>query len=155
MHCARVLAGELLHEGLHARESAWKTQEKCGSIAYLWNLIGVEVQQQLLLVVTAQKHDLFRGAGRQNALDCRPQELEHAGSVEEEAAAQTFWVKILRVELFLKILLKTQFRFRFGGIHLQALDGLNAPVDVAAVEIQHPRKAREKARDTCCPCRIR
>ena len=85
------------------RESAWKTQEKCGSIAYLWNLIGVEVQQQLLLVVTAQKHDLFRGAGRQNALDCGPQELEHAGSVEEEAAAQTFWVKVLRVELVLKI----------------------------------------------------
>jgi hypothetical protein len=40
--------------------------------------------------------------------------------------------------------LKEHFGFHCGGIHLQALDGLDAPVDVAAVEIQYPRKAREK-----------
>ncbi len=54
---------------------------------YLRNLIGAEIKQELLLVVATEEHDLLGSARRQDALYGRPKKLEHAGCVEEEAAA--------------------------------------------------------------------
>ena len=77
-------------------------QEPLQATVYLRNLIGVEIKQELLLVVAAEEHNLLGSARGQDTLYGRPKKLEHAGCVEEEAAAQTFWVKVLRVASVLK-----------------------------------------------------
>jgi hypothetical protein len=64
-------------------------------VIYLRNLIGVEIKQELLLVVAAEEHNFLGSARRQDTLYGRPKKLEHAGCVEEEAAAQAFRVEIL------------------------------------------------------------
>ncbi len=65
-------------------------------VLHLRNLIGVEVKQQFFLVVAAEKHDLFGGAGGQHALDGGPQEFENTGRVEEEATAEALGVEVLQ-----------------------------------------------------------
>jgi hypothetical protein len=65
------------------------------AVVYLRDLVGVEVKQQLFLVVTTEKNNFLGGSRRQHSLDCRPKKLEHTRCIEQQAAAEALRVEIL------------------------------------------------------------